>query len=91
MQPVCVSTANFDVLDSETRLLAHRLPLARHIHASGKPIRMPSAWTMGSMAVFGGFIYSYQNSSQRLMGLVPNDKEVQGAISKYETYKSKKN
>jgi hypothetical protein len=39
-------------------------------------IRGPSMYTAGLIGLMGGFMYAYQCSAGRLMGMFPNDDEV---------------
>lgn len=39
-------------------------------------IRGPSMYTAGLIGLMGGFMYAYQCSAGRLMGMFPNDEEV---------------
>jgi hypothetical protein len=39
-------------------------------------IRGPSMYTAGFIGLMGGFMYAYQCSAGRLMGMFPNDDEV---------------
>uniref|UniRef100_A0A0D6R8D1 NADH-ubiquinone oxidoreductase 21kDa subunit N-terminal domain-containing protein n=2 Tax=Araucariaceae TaxID=25664 RepID=A0A0D6R8D1_ARACU len=39
-------------------------------------LRGPSMVTAGIIGIMGGFMYAYQNSAGRLMGLFPNDEDV---------------
>ena len=43
----------------------------------------PSAVTAGIIGALGGFMYAYQNSAGRLMGLRENDAEAKAAGKKH--------
>ncbi|CAK0736344.1 hypothetical protein CVIRNUC_000731 [Coccomyxa viridis] len=45
-------------------------------------MRMSSMWAGLTLGATAGFIMAYQNSAGRLMGLKPNDKEVETGLAK---------
>lgn len=53
-------------------------------YVSGRSAGMaiPSAWTAVTLGALGGFMMAYNHSSGRLMGMFPNDGEVETAVSK---------
>ncbi|CAL8462245.1 g1776 [Coccomyxa elongata] len=46
------------------------------------PIRLPSMWAGLTLGATAGFMLAYQNSAGRLMGLKPNDREVEAGLAK---------
>lgn len=47
--------------------------------ASGGRARIPTMYTGGIIGLMGGFCFALQNSSGRLLGLLPNEAEVEEA------------
>ncbi|KAK9906868.1 hypothetical protein WJX75_009403 [Coccomyxa subellipsoidea] len=45
-------------------------------------IRVPSMWAGLTLGATAGFMMAYQNSAGRLMGLKPNDREVEVGLTK---------
>ena len=54
--------------------------VSRILRAGLRPkVAGPSAVTAGIIGALGGFMYAYQNSAGRLMGLRENDSEAKAA------------
>ncbi|KAK9817746.1 hypothetical protein WJX72_001543 [[Myrmecia] bisecta] len=53
-------------------------------YVTGRSAKMavPSMYMAGAIGALAGVMLSYQNSSGRLMGFVPNDREVEAGLAK---------
>jgi len=77
------TVGNYSLSDYTTLLGATAL-CAPYGYYVGSPsnMRMSSMWAGLTIGATAGFIMAYQNSAGRLMGLKPNDKEVETGLAK---------
>jgi len=75
--PFTKTVANFSFLDylRMTTIASGSVPFG-YLAGGNCNLRGPSMVTAGIIGVMGGFMFAYQNSVGRLMGLFPNEEEV---------------
>ncbi|KAL5729730.1 hypothetical protein ACHQM5_002636 [Ranunculus cassubicifolius] len=75
--PFTKIVANFNTLDFLRFTAITGISVAAgYISGIKRNSRRPSMVTGGLIGIWGGFMYSYQNSAGRLMGIFPNNQEV---------------
>ncbi|BBN19587.1 hypothetical protein MPTK1_8g11910 [Marchantia polymorpha subsp. ruderalis] len=70
-----VGNFNFSDYLKITAITAGSLPVG-YLAGGSVHIRGPSMYTAGLIGLMGGFMFAYQCSAGRLMGMFPNDGEV---------------
>eukprot|EP01018_Ginkgo_biloba_P028482 Gb_35722 [translate_table: standard] len=75
--PFTKAVANFSLLDylRMTTITSVSIPVG-YLAGRSCNLRGPSMCTAGLIGFMGGFMFAYQNSAGRLMGLFPNDEDV---------------
>ncbi|KAJ7538878.1 hypothetical protein O6H91_11G067100 [Diphasiastrum complanatum] len=71
------TVSNFSMLDylKITTITGVSLPFG-YLAGASSHIRGPSMYTAGIIGLMGGFMYAYQNSAGRLMGMLPNNDDI---------------
>ncbi|KAH9543218.1 hypothetical protein CY35_13G052100 [Sphagnum magellanicum] len=70
-----ISNFNFTDWLRVTAVTSASIPVG-YLAGGSVNIRGPSMYTAGLIGLMGGFMYAYQCSAGRLMGMFPNDDEV---------------
>nr|ABK20941.1 unknown [Picea sitchensis] len=75
--PFTKAVANFSFLDylRMTTITSASVPFG-YLAGGNCSLRGPSMVTAGIIGLMGGFMFAYQNSAGRLMGLFPNEEDV---------------
>eukprot|EP00897_Mesotaenium_endlicherianum_P007482 jgi/Mesen1/6762/ME000346S05946 len=72
------TVGNFNLVDyvKMTGITAASLPIG-FLAGGSAGVRGPSMYAAGILGLMGGFMFAYQASAGRLMGMFPNEQEVE--------------